>query len=117
MKNEELNEEFQLSDGSYSISNIILNIFIKKTWREISEAVLIHCNVVNDSYQQNSIVLYIFVSNKSFGQLLYISPPKNFIFLETFDSEFSYIEVWFNVDLNFNPLEMEDKINITLVIK
>ena len=33
-----------------------------------------------------------FVSNKSFGQLLDIS-PKSFIFLKTFDSEFSYIEV------------------------
>ena len=41
--------------------------------------------------------------------------PKNFIFLKTFDSEFSYIEVWFT-DQNPNPLEIEDKINITLVI-
>ena len=58
--------------------------------------------------------MYKFVSNKSFGQLLDIS-PKNFIFLKTFDSEFSYIEVWFT-DQNSNPLEIEDKINITLVI-
>ena len=72
------------------------------------------CNVVNNSYQQNSRVLYTFVPNKSFGQLLDIS-PKNFIFLKTFDSEFSYIEVWFT-DQNSKPLEIEDKINITLVI-
>ena len=72
--------------------------------------VLIHCNVVNNSYQQKSRVLFTFVPNKSFGQLLGIS-PENFIFLKrTFDSEFLYIEVW------FNPLEIEDKINITLVI-
>ena len=58
--------------------------------------------------------MYKFVPNKSFGQLLDIS-PKNFIFLKTFDSEFSYIEVWFT-DQNSNPLEIEDKINITLVI-
>ena len=59
-------------------------------------------------------VLYIFVPNKSFGQLLIIS-LKNFIFLKTFDSEFSYIEVWFT-DQNSKPLEIEDKINITLII-
>ena len=50
---------------------------------EITEVVLIYCNVVNNSCQQNSIVLYTFVSNKSFGQLLDIS-PKNLIFLKTF---------------------------------
>ena len=49
---------------------------------EIAVAVLIHYNVVNDSYQQNSRVLYTFVPNKSFGQLLNIS-PENFIFLKT----------------------------------
>ena len=58
---------------------------------EINEAVLIHYNVVNHSYQQNSI-FYTFVPNNSFGQSLDIS-PKNFIFLKTFDSEFSYIKV------------------------
>ena len=61
---------------------------------EITEVVLIYCNVVNGSYQQNSRVLYTFVPNKSFGQLLDIS-PENFIFLKTFDSEISYIEAWF----------------------
>ena len=63
---------------------------------EITEVVLIHCNVVNNSYQQNSRVLYTFVADKSLGQLLDIS-PKNFIFLKAFDSEFSYIDVWVDV--------------------
>ena len=76
---------------------------------------LIFCNVVNNSSQQNSRVLYTFVPNKSFGQLLDIS-PENFIFLKTFDLEFSYIEVRLT-DQNCNPLEIEDKIIITLVIK
>ena len=58
------------------------------TYLEITEVVLIHCNVVNNSYQQNSRVLYIFIPNTSFGQLLNIL-PKNFIFLKTFASEFS----------------------------
>ena len=81
---------------------------------EITEVILIHCNVVNNSYQQNSRVLYTFVPNKSFGQLLDIS-SKSFIFLKAFDSEFSYVEAWFT-DQNSRPLEIEDKINITLVI-
>ena len=81
---------------------------------EIKELLLIQCNIVNYSYQQNSRVLYTFVTCKSCGQLLDVW-PENFIFLKTFDSEFSYIEVWFT-DQNSNPLEMEDKINITLVI-
>ena len=78
---------------------------------EITEVVLIHCNIVNIDYQQDSRVLYTFVPNKSFGQLLNIS-PKNCIFLKTVNVEFSYIEVWFT-DQNSRPLEIEDKINIT----
>ena len=81
---------------------------------EITEVVLIHCNIVNNDYQQDSRVLYTFVPNKSFGQLVDIS-PKNFIFLKTVNSEFSYIEVWFT-DQKSKPLEIEDKINMTLVI-
>ena len=48
---------------------------------EITEVVLILCNVVKSSYRQNSRVLYTFVHNKSFGQLLDIS-PENFMFLK-----------------------------------
>ena len=81
---------------------------------EITELVLVHCNIVNNDYQQDSRVLCTFVPNKSFGQLLGISPQK-FIFLKSFYSEFSYIEVWFT-DQNSKPLEIEDKVNITLVI-
>ena len=79
-----------------------------------SKIKLIHSNVVDNSYQQNSRVLYTFVPNKSFGQLLYIS-QENFIFLEIFDSEFFYIEVWFT-DQNSNHVEIEDKIKINLVV-
>ena len=46
---------------------------------EINEVVLIHFNIVNNNCQRNLRVLYTFVPNKSFGQLLEIS-PKNFIF-------------------------------------
>ena len=48
-------------------------------YSEITEVVLINCNVVNNSYHQNSRALYIFVPNKSFAQLLDIS-PGNFVF-------------------------------------
>ena len=81
---------------------------------EIIEVILVHCNIVNKDYQQDLKVLHTFVFNKSFGQLLDIS-PKNFIFLKTFNLEFSYIEVWFT-DQNSKPLEIEDKINTTLII-
>ena len=84
------------------------------THLEINEVVIVHCNIANKDYQQDSRVLYTFVLNKLFGQLLDIS-PKKIIFLKTFDSEFSHIEVWFT-DKNYKPLEIEGKINITLVI-
>ena len=83
---------------------------------EITEVVLIlNSNIANNDYQQDSRILDTFIPNKSFGQLLDIS-LKNSMFLKTFDSEFSYIKVWFT-DQNSKPLEIEDKINITLVIK
>ena len=64
------------------------------SYLEITEVVLIQSSVVNNSYQQNSDVLHTFIHNKSFGQLLSISPRYS-IFLKVFDLEFSYIEVWF----------------------
>ena len=48
---------------------------------EINEVVLVHCNIVNNDHQQDSRVWYTFAANKSFAQLLDIS-PKNFIFLK-----------------------------------
>ena len=39
---------------------------------EITEAVLVHCNIVNNDYQQDWRVLYTFVPNKPFGSLLEI---------------------------------------------
>ena len=59
---------------------------------EITEVVLVHCNIVNNDYQQNSRVLYTFVPNKPFGTLLEISPASH-IFLETFNSKYDEIIV------------------------
>ena len=61
---------------------------------EVTEVALVHCNIVNNNYYQDSRVLYAFVPNKSFAQLLDIS-PKNVMFLKTSDLEFSNIDLWF----------------------
>ena len=81
---------------------------------EITEVVLIHCNIVHNDYQQDSRVLYTFVPNKSFGQLLHIS-PKKFVFFKDFNSESSYnfyIEVWLTYP-NSKLLHIDGKMNIT----
>ena len=82
---------------------------------ENTEVVLFHCDIVNNDYQQDSRVLYTFVSNKLFGSLLDIS-PTNHIFLKTFNSENDEIKVWFT-EQNSQPLEIEDRINLKMVIK
>ena len=82
---------------------------------EITEVVLRRCNIVNNDYQQDSRVLYTFVPSKPFGSLSEIS-PKNHTFLKTFNSEFQAIEVW-STDQNSQSLEIEDRINLTLVFK
>ena len=148
------NEEFELPDGSYSISDIqdyfeyifkkhsesvdnpSIRIYVNKTENRITfkikngyylelltpetmklpgsaenkitknkngesvpnlegvELVLVHCNIVNNDYQQNSRILFTFVSIKAFGSLLEIS-LKNHVFLKTFNSEFHEIKIWF----------------------
>ena len=75
---------------------------------EITELVLVHCNLANNDYQQNSRILYTFVPNKPFGSLLKIS-PTNHIFLKTFNLQSQEIKVWFT-DQTSKPLEVEDKI-------
>ena len=79
-----------------------------------TDVVLVRFNNVNNDYQQDSRVLYIFVPNESFGQLLEIS-PKNAKVLKTFNLKFLYIKVWFT-DQNYKPLEIEDKITKILGI-
>ena len=78
------------------------------------EVVLVHCNLVNNSYQQYSRVLFTFVPTKRYGQLISIS-PHSLVFLKTMNTEFSEIEVWFT-DQNNNALEIEDNVNISLII-
>ena len=82
---------------------------------EITEVILVRCDIVNNDCQQDSRVLCTFVPNKPFGSLLEIS-PINHIFLKTFNSEYDEIKVWFT-DQNSKPLEIEDKINLTMIVK
>ena len=79
---------------------------------EIAEVVLVHCNIANNDYHQDSRVWY---TNKPFGSLLEIS-PTNHILLKTFNSKYQNIEVCFT-DHNSQPLEIGHRINLTLVIK
>ena len=82
---------------------------------EVTEVVLVHCNMVNNDYQQDSRVLYTFIPNKSFVSLIDIS-PSNPIFFKTFNSEYDEVIVWLT-DQNSNPLEIENRINLTMIIK
>ena len=82
---------------------------------EITEVVLVHCNIVNNDYQQDWRVLYTFILNKPFGSLLVIS-PTNYIFLKTFNSEYGETIIWFT-DQNSQPWEMEDRMDLTMVVK
>ena len=81
---------------------------------ESVDLILVHCNVVNNSYQQASKVLFTFVPNKKYSQLITIS-PEALIMLKTVNTEFSFIEIWL-MDQDNRPLEIEDSINISLIV-
>ena len=81
---------------------------------ESVEVVLVHCNLVKNDYQHASKVLFSFVPNKEFGQLLNTFPHV-FTMMNTFNTEFSSVEVWFT-DHSNKPLEIEDNVNLTLII-
>ena len=81
---------------------------------ENAEVVLVHCKLVNNSYQQASRVLFTFVPYKQYGQLISIS-PHSLVFLKTMNTDFLEIEIWFT-DQNDHALEIEDNVNISLII-
>ena len=81
---------------------------------EIVEVVLVHCNLVNNSYQQSSKKTFTFVPDKKYGQLMNVSSHA-LIMLKTTNTELSSIEIWFT-DQDNGPLEIEDTVNITLII-
>ena len=81
---------------------------------ESVEFVLVHCNIVNNTYQKASKVIFTFVPSEQFGQLITISPHL-LTMLKTNSAEFQLIELWFT-DQNNRPLVIDNSVNITLII-
>ena len=79
------------------------------------EVVLVQCNSVGNQYQEKSYVLYTFTPNKYYTYLLNVE-PSNLVFLKTYDTDFDEIVITFR-DHNDRLLEIEDKVNLTLLIK
>ena len=70
--------------------------------------------LVKNRYQQKSQVLYTFTPNKSYAYLLNIE-PSSLVFLKTYNTDFDEIIITFR-DQNRRLLEIEDKVNLTLLI-
>ena len=81
---------------------------------ESVEVVLVHCNLVKNDYQHASNVLFTFVSNKQFEQLINTSPHSSTM-MNIVNTEFSSAEVWFT-DQASKALEIEDNVNLALII-
>ena len=61
---------------------------MEKTYSlEVVEVVLVQYNLVDNQYQQKSVVLYTFMPNKSYAYLLNVE-PSNLVFLKTYNTEF-----------------------------
>ena len=80
---------------------------------ESVEVVLVHCNLVKNDYQHTSKVLFSFVPNKQFGQLINIS-PHSLTMINTINTDFSFVEVWFTEQAS-KALEIEDNVNLMLI--
>ena len=81
---------------------------------ESIEVVSVHCNLVKNNYQHSSKALFSFVPNKQFGQLINIS-PNTLTIMNTVNTEFSIIEVWFTNQAS-KAIEIQDNVNLTLII-
>ena len=81
---------------------------------ESVEVFLVHCNLVKNDYQHSSKVLFSFVPNKQFGQLINIS-PNILTIMNTANTEFSFVEVWFTDQVS-KALKIEDNVNLKLTI-
>ena len=78
------------------------------------EVILVHCNLVKNDYQHSSNVLFSFVLNKQFEQLINIS-QQSLIMMNTVNTKFSFVEFWLTNRAS-KALEMEDSVNLTLII-
>ena len=75
--------------------------------------VLVHCNLVDNQYQEKSEVLYTFTPNRSYAYLLNMV-QSNLVFLETYNTEFGEIIITF-MDQNGTPLEIENKVSFDII--
>ena len=81
---------------------------------EVVKAALVQCNLVDNQYQQTSEVLYTFNPNKSYAYLFNVE-PSNLVYFKTNNTKFDEIIITFS-DQNGRPMEIEDKVNLTLLI-
>ena len=82
---------------------------------EIVRNALVFCNLVENTYLQDSKLLFSFVPNCRFGSLLSIT-PQVLKYCDTVDSIFDYIEISFT-DQNGRPLQIDDDITVSIIIK
>ena len=78
------------------------------------EVVFVQCNLVDNQYQQKFEVLYTFSPYKSYAYLLNVV-PSNLVFLKTYNTESDEIIITFT-NQNGRPLEIEDKVDLTMLI-
>ena len=81
---------------------------------ESIETILVHCNLIQNDYQHTWKILFIFVPDKEFGQIINIS-PHSLNMMNTVNTEFYSVEVWFT-DQTSKTLEIEDNVNLTLIV-
>ena len=81
---------------------------------ESVEVVLVHCNLVKNDYQHTSKVLFTFVPNKQFGQLINVL-PNTLTMMNTVNTEFAFVENWLKEQAS-KALEIEDNVSLTLII-
>ena len=80
---------------------------------ESVEVVLVHCNLVKNDYH-NTKVLFSFVPNKQFGELINIS-PHSLTMMNTINTKFSFVEVWFTDQVS-KAIKIDDNVNLTIII-
>ena len=78
------------------------------------EVVLVHCNLVKNDYQYTWKVLFSFVRNKQFGQLINTS-TNSLTMINTANTEFSLVEVWFR-DQASKALEIDDDVKLAIIL-
>ena len=85
-----------------------------QTKLEYVEILFVHCKLFKNDYHYTSKVLFTFVPSKQFGQFINIS-PHSLMMMSTVNTDFSSVKVWFTDQVS-KALEIEDKVNLTLIV-